>query len=134
MPAQPHDLIGAGWAFPPEHDRGHVELVRGDEEIRQAIQIILETPVGARVMRPEFGSRLHELVFAPINSATVAAARHYVQQALGYWEPRIDVDTVDVRPYPGRPGVLQIEISYTIRATHDERSLVVPFYTIPGEL
>ena len=133
MPALPHDLIGAGWSFPPERDRGRVELVSGDEEITQAIRIILETPVGARVMRPAFGSRLHELVFAPINAATIAAARYYVEQALGYWEPRIDVNDVAVRPCAGQPEVLLIDISYTVRATYDERSLVVPFYTIPGE-
>lgn len=133
MPAQPHDLIGAGWAFPPERNTGRVELVRGDEEIAQAIQIILETPVGTRVMRPEFGSRLHELVFAPINVGTFAAARYYVEQALGYWEPRIEVNQVDVEPASDRPEILLIKIDYTIRTTYDERSLVVPFYTIPGE-
>lgn len=133
MPAQPYNLIGAGWAFPPEQDRGRVELVSGDEEIVQAIRIILETPVGARVMRPEFGSRLHELVFAPINASTIAAARRHVEYALGYWEPRIDVTSVDVQPHPDWPEVLVITIGYTIRATYDERSLVVPFYTIPGE-
>lgn len=133
MPAQRHDLIGSGWYFPPRLDYGSVALATGDDEIIQSIRIILETPVGARMMRPEFGSRLHELVFAPISAATIATARHYVEQALGYWEPRITVSNVDVQPHVQHPEILVIAIDYTIRATYDARSLVVPFYTIPGE-
>jgi uncharacterized protein len=133
MPAQRHDLIGSGWSFPPMLDFGNVALATGEEEIMQAIRIILETPVGARMMRPEFGSRLHELVFASISAATLATARHYVEQALGYWEPRITLNDVDVQPHAQHPEILMIAIDYTIRATYDERSLVVPFYTIPGE-
>ena len=133
MQAQRHDLIGSGWSFPPKLDFGSVALSTGEDEINQSIRIILQTPVGSRVMRPEFGSRLHELVFAPISAATFATARHYVEQSLGYWEPRINVNGVDVRPHAQHPEVLIIAIDYTIRATYDERSLVVPFYTIPGE-
>ena len=133
MPAERHDLIGSGWFFPPTLEFGEVALASDADEITQSIRIILQTPVGSRMMRPEFGSRLHELVFAPISAATIATARHYVEQALGYWEPRIDVTNVDVQPHPQHSEILVIAIEYTIRATYDERSLVVPFYTIPGE-
>jgi hypothetical protein len=133
MPAPQHDLIGVGWAFPPVIGAGSVSLAAQEDEIVQAITIILRTPVGSRVMRPEFGSRLHELVFAPINASTLAAARHAVEQALGYWEPRITVQHVEALPHPEHSGVLLIAIDYQIRSTYDERSLVVPFYTIPGE-
>jgi hypothetical protein len=133
MPTPPHDLIGAGWAFPPAVGAGGVALASHDDEIIQAIRIILETPTGSRVMRPEFGSRLHELVFAPINAATMAATQRAVEQALGYWEPRISVQSVEVLPHPDHAEVVLIVIDYQIRSTYDERSLVVPFYTIPGE-
>ena len=128
------DLIGAGWRFPVGVDgRGSLALSQGDGEIEQAIQIILSTPIGQRVMRPEFGCRIHELTFAPINASTVTAAYHYVEEALGYWEPRIEVEAIDVSADPDSPGCLLITIFYRVKATHDQRALVYPFYTIPDE-
>ncbi len=128
------DLIGTGWAFPPNADgRGGIALVSDAEKIEQAIKIILMTPIGQRVMRPTFGSRLHELVFAPLNAETFGLAERYVQDALTFWEPRIELSNVTARAEPERSYVMLIDIRYRIKATHDERSLVYPFYQIPGE-
>ncbi len=145
------DLVGRGWAFPPHVDgRGRVALTSERSELEQAIQIILMTPLGQRVMRPTFGCGIHDLVFAPINSQTLAQARRYVTEALAMWEPRIMVTNVDVRPAymadnttggeihtfeheRGRSSVLLIEIQYKVKTTHDQRSLVYPFYLIPEE-
>jgi uncharacterized protein len=128
------DLIGAGWRFPVGVDgRGALALSQGDSEIEQAIQIILSTPIGQRVMRPEFGCRIHELTFAPINASTTTAAIHYVEEALGYWEPRIEVESIEVAVDPESPGCLLLTIFYRVKATYDQRALVYPFYTIPGE-
>lgn len=129
-------IIGRGWAFPLGVDsRGVISLTDEQSEIEQAILIILSTPIGTRVMRPTFGSRLHELVFAPNNSQTAAQARRYVEEALGMWEPRIRVRNVEVLPdtQSGNDSRLMIQISYEIKASHDPRSLVHPFYLIPGE-
>ena len=79
------------------------------------------------------GSRLHELVFAPANPETFGLAEMYVQDALNFWEPRIELIDVIARTDEDRPGFLLIAIRYRIKATHDERSLVYPFYQIPGE-
>ena len=133
MPASP-DLIGRGWAFPLGVDtRGGIALTEGDEEIRQAIVLILRTRRGARVMRPEFGCRIWELLFAPNDSSTWTLAGHHVREALGWWEPRIEVEDVHALADPGNPAAVEIEVEYTIRATHDRRSLVFPFYLIPDE-
>jgi hypothetical protein len=128
-------IIGSGWRFPIEVDgRGGIALSRGDDEIEEAIELILSTPLGLRLMRPAFGCRIHELVFAPMNAGTFTAARHFVEEALGMWEPRIDVAEVRCAPVETHQGaVLKITVDYRIRATHDERSLVWPFYTIPEE-
>jgi phage baseplate assembly protein W len=129
-----NDIIGSGWAFPPKIDaQGGLALTQGHAELDQAIQIILTTSPGQRVMRPTFGCRLHELVFAPNDSHTAARARRYVEEALGMWEPRIRVTRVEVGPDPGAANCLLIEIEYQIKATHDKRSLVHPFYLIPEE-
>ncbi len=128
------DIIGKGWAFPPQIDRqGGLALAQGDTELNQAMQIILTTAPGQRVMRPVFGCRLHELLFAPNDSHTAGLARRYVEEALGMWEPRINVLDVDAYPDPDRGHCLVIKIDYEVKATHDKRSLVHPFYLIPEE-
>jgi len=133
MPAS-LDLIGRGWAYPLGVDaRGGIALAEGDEEIRQAIILIVRTRRGARVMRPEFGCRIWELLFAPNDASTWTMAGHHVREALGWWEPRIVVDDVSAAPDPGDPAALEVTVQYTIRSTHDRRSLVFPFYLIPDE-
>lgn len=136
-----NDIIGRGWVFPPQVDaQGKVALTNQSNEIEQSIWIILGTAQGERVMRPTFGSRLHELVFEPINTETMALARKYVEDALGMWEPRITVLDVQIAypfekqtEYAYAPGILSIFVRYEVKTTLDERTLVFPFATIPGE-
>ena len=128
------DFLGKGWAFPVGVDsRGGIALVHGEDDIEQSIRIILETSPGERVMRPEFGCGIHDLVFAPNSPTTAGLIAYRVREALGRWEPRIEVTGVDVRADPQRDAVLLIEIHYTIRSTNDRRNLVYPFYRIPEE-
>ncbi|MCB8942762.1 MAG: GPW/gp25 family protein [Ardenticatenaceae bacterium] len=125
------DIVGRGWAFPPEIGvQGGLMLTDERSEIEQAIKIILLTAPGQRVMRPRFGCRIHELVFAPNNVNTAAQARRFVQEALNMWEPRIDIVDIIAGPDPHQGNRLLIEIQYTIKATSDTRSLVFPFYMI----
>ncbi len=128
------DVIGKGWAFPPRlGPHGQIELVGGAAEIEQAILMILRTSPGQRVMRPEFGCGLQDLVFMPNNSQTANQIRRTVRLSLGRWEPRIQDIEVDVQPDPDDDARLLIDIRYRIKATRDQRSLVYPFYLIPGE-
>ena len=128
------DVIGKGWGFPPRLGRhGDIALVSGSTEIEQSILIILRTAPGQRVMRPEFGCDLHDLVFMPNNSDTASKVKRAVRRALGRWEPRISVLSVDANSDREDSARLLIEIHYRIKATHDRRSLVYPFYLIPEE-
>lgn len=128
------EIIGRGWSFPPQTDpQGRLALTNERNELQQSILVILSTSPGQRVMRPTFGCRLQELVFQPNNSHTIAQVRRYVEEALGMWEPRINVHTVDVRTDPQDAGRLLIDVEYDVRSTRDRRSLVYPFYLIPGE-
>ena len=134
MPDTTKDFLGAGWKFPPRLDaRGSIELASQEQGIEEAIQIILLTNKGERPMRPEFGSDLFRLTFAPMNTATAGLAARYVREALARWEPRIGVTQVYAQSDPGHENRLMISIDYTIPATNSERNLVFPFYTIPGE-
>jgi phage baseplate assembly protein W len=128
------DFLGTGWAFPVHVDaHGRIALAHHERDIEEAIRIILLTPKGQRVMRPEFGCQVHDLIFAPNDATTAGLAAHYVEEALNMWEPRIRVLDVEARPDRDDPGRLLIKVQYEIKATHDKRSLVFPFYSIPGE-
>jgi phage baseplate assembly protein W len=128
------DFVGAGWAFPLATDAtGGIALVVREREIEEAIRLILATAPGERPMRPEFGCRVHDHVFAPINAATAGAISNDVRSALEQWEPRIDVLEVLVSFDHADVGTLYIDIHYSIRGYNDTRNLVFPFYTIPEE-
>ena len=125
------DFIGAGWAFPVATDAtGGIALVVREQELEQAIQLILATAPGDRPMRPEFGCRIHERVFGPANAATAGQISHDVQTALERWEPRIDVREVRVRFDRAEAGRLDVDISYAVRGHNEPRNLVFPFYVI----
>ncbi|MBE2198350.1 MAG: GPW/gp25 family protein [Anaerolinea sp.] len=126
-----NEIVGSGWSFPPQvGPQGNLLLTSDRNEIEQAIYIILRTVQGQRVMRPRFGCRIHELLFAPNNAQTARLAERYVEEALGMWEPRIIVMEVTAEPVESR---LLLDIKYKIKATNDPRSLVFPFYLIPEE-
>jgi uncharacterized protein len=124
------DFLGLGWNFPvgPDHG-GQVQLAPDAEEgIRQSIWLILATSPGERVMRPDFGCGIHDLVFGVNNAAMATAVTGAVREALATWEPRIDVLDVYAAPDPTRPKVLVIEINYQVRSTNSRFNLVYPFY------
>jgi phage baseplate assembly protein W len=124
------DFLGLGWNFPVGlDDGGQIELAPdGEQGIRQSIWTILATSPGERVMRPDFGCGLNDLVFGVNNAATATAVTRAVREALATWEPRIDVLDVYAAPDPSRPDVLVIEINYQVRATNSRFNLVYPFY------
>jgi phage baseplate assembly protein W len=129
-------FLGVGWAFPVQADpsSGDMSTAVYEEDIRQAILLILETNLGERVMRPDFGSGLRELVFEPLNTRTMALVQHRVEQALITWEPRIRVQEVRVQAQGTARNTLLVTISYEIRATNTFYNLVYPFYLQEGRL
>jgi len=124
-------FLGVGWNFPVATDGGQTEMVRYEEDVRQAILIILLTGHGERLMRPQFGAGLNDFMFEPINPTTMASLQRRVEDALIDWEPRIDVIAVTVAP-ADRPGTVLIDITYRIRATNSVGNLVYPFYMGEG--
>jgi len=128
------DFVGQGWSWPAGvGHRGGIALVSGDTELGQAIRLILGTALGERPMRPEFGCGIHDLVFDPSDSTLAGLVAHEVRASLLRWEPRVDVEDVQVTFDPDRPGLALIDVSYLVRTTNDRRNLVVPFYSIPEE-
>lgn len=126
-------FLGEGWAFPPclEPD-GEIEIVVYEEDIRQAILIILRTSRRERVMRPDFGAGLDDFIFEPLSETTKQLVRQRVEESLIDWEPRIIVEEVTVDVDQAALGKLLISISYRIRATNTLHNLVYPFYLQEG--
>ncbi len=126
-------FLGVGWAFPVAlNPSKEVSVAKYEDDVRQAIWIILGTAQGERLMRPDFGAGLHALAFEPINSTTMALLRQRVEQALTLWEPRIDSVAVQVSAQPAQ-GRLMIDIRYRVRTTNTFYNLVYPFYLQEGE-
>jgi hypothetical protein len=127
-------FLGRGWSFPIEVDAaGKVQYSESEQKVQESVLIILGTARGERVMRPDFGSRLHELVFAPVNSSTKSLIAHYATEALVQWEARIDVLRVGVREEPSSEGKVLVDVEYRVRSTNSIFNLVYPFYLNGGK-
>jgi phage baseplate assembly protein W len=129
----PTRILGVGWGFPVAFiNTGSKEkrfaVAEYEESVRQSILIILSTAKGERVMRPDFGCGLDELVFAVNGSATQGMAEFEVREALQNWEPRIDVLRVEASSTGQRGEQLLIQIDYRVRMTDTRYNLVYPFY------
>jgi Bacteriophage baseplate protein W len=122
-------FLGVGVGFPVRlTSEQTLESAIYEEDIRQAIRIILGTNPGERLMRPDFGAGLNQFVFEPLNTTTMAQVKTRVEEALIDWEPRIDVGEVRVSADPSDRNTLLIEVQYRVRATDSRQNLVYPFY------
>lgn len=126
-------FLGVGWAFPLrlEPDRTLATAVY-EEDVREAIRIILGTRRNERVMRPDFGAGLEDFVFEPVSTTTMELLKKRVEEALIDWEPRIDVEKVTVTTDPARRDRLLIVLDYRVRSTNVHYNLVYPFYLDEG--
>ena len=112
------EFLGRGFSFPFEVNpaTGAVAMSEYEENIRQCVSVVLGTKPGERQMLPEFGCRIHELLFAPHTQATAALISHYVRESLQRWEPRVEL--VRVRSRPERGGAIRVEVDYKVIATN----------------
>jgi hypothetical protein len=127
----PNDYVGAGFAFPiGVNVQGSLQLSSSTPNLEESIRIILGTKLGERVYRPNFGCRIADLVFEPMNTQTLLRIRLYVEEALSMWEPRIILRDVITEPDPTE-GIVNINIIYQPKGSYDSRSMVYPFYLVP---
>jgi phage baseplate assembly protein W len=128
------EFLGRGWKFPVGIDsEGKIEMSEYEQDIREAIWVILGTAKGERVMRPDFGCGIHDFVFASINTATIGLIEASVREALTLWEPRIELKEVSVSAEQADVGKLLVSINYMVRATNNEFNLVYPYYLTEGK-
>ncbi len=133
------DFLGTGWSFPPTFSTltWSVNMVSNDLDIHESLWILFSTRIGERIMVPEYGSDIYQMVFRAINTTLTTQIQNMVRQAILNWEPRIDVDEVKVEVSPDEDGLLLIGVNYNIRRTNTRSNMVYPFYlneaTIPPQ-
>jgi phage baseplate assembly protein W len=125
-------FVGRGFSWPLEVDHtGSLKLTNGDDELDRSIQVVLMTAPGERLMRPEFGCRIWDLLFEPVTANLLGLIAQAVRDAVAQWEPRVVVDDVIPVADADNSALIRIAVSYRVRATNDRRNLVYPFYVIP---
>jgi phage baseplate assembly protein W len=123
------EFLGVGWKFPVQVDSaGNIATSAFEQDIREAIRIILSTGKGERAMRPDFGCGIHEFVFDSMSTTTIGLIESSVREALIRWEPRIELLRLRVSTEAADVGQLLVGIDYRVRATNNEFNLVYPFY------
>jgi len=128
------EFLGTGLSFPPAFDKTvrDIRMVSAGADIRQSIEIILSTRPGERVLEPDFGCNLDQMLFEPLNLTLVSYMREVVKTALILHEPRIDVNDVVIRQDDAREGLVLIAVDYTVRSTNSRFNFVYPFYIQEG--
>ena len=132
--ASDREFLGKGWRFPVALNlTGGLSQSSLEENVRESIFIILGTAPGERVMRPDFGCRIHDLMFAPNNDETAARAEYYCEEALYKYEARITGVKCKAVPNPDEPNRLDVRIAYQIAGQTSKKNLVYPFYLLKSE-
>lgn len=127
-------FMGTGWKFPVEVDSstGKIKMAQNEEDIAEAIRIILSTARGERVMRPSFGCGLHSFVFGSTDRTTLQLLETDIREAIIVWEPRVDKVTVEINVSNEDSYKLEIRIGYVVRQTNNLFNMVYPFYLNEG--
>ncbi|HEX2926977.1 MAG TPA: GPW/gp25 family protein [Ruminiclostridium sp.] len=121
------DFLGRGLKYPISVKRSNLRTSVGEESIKESIMLILGTARGERVMRPDFGCRLNDMVFSSHDLGTATLIQTYVEEALLNWEPRIEVQNVSATMLKEEP-IVEINVEYIVKSSNCKANLVYPFY------
>ena len=129
--AQNNSFLGTGWGFPITFSKRNgctVRMVSEEEDIRESLSILFNTRLGERVMRPDFGGALEDLLFEPVNASLIAYIKDLITKAILYYEPRIDLENVEILTNQVNEGFVEIDLTIIIRETNSRFNFVFPFY------
>ena len=132
----PEGFLGCGWKFPPAVDpvTGRMLMISQEEDIAEAVRIILFTGKGERIMQPEFGCGIQRFAFSDLSTIALRSMQQEIVDALVHWEPRIREVTAEISRERIGEGVLDIQVSYIVRSTNNPFNLVFPYYINEGTL
>jgi len=127
-------FLGRGWSFPPAFDKAskNVAMLEEKKDIESSLEILLSTRLGERIMQPNYGCNLDEMVFEAMNLTMLTYLKDLVENAILYFEPRIDLEGLEIDTTQELEGVLLIRIDYTVRTTNSRFNFVYPFYKNEG--
>lgn len=130
------NFLGRGWTFPPTftNSNGTVKLVAEEDDIVQSLKIILTTRPGERLTNPEFGCKMFDYLFDPINIQTEKNIVDAIQRAIVEFEPRITVENIVLDTEQELEGIVSIDLTYVIRKINTRSNIVFPFYKLEGTL
>lgn len=129
-----NDFLGRGWSFPPRFDMTTQSVVMTErvEDIQKSLEILLSTRVGERIMQPKYGCNMDELVFEALDTTTKTLIIDKIKTAVLYFEPRIEIEKIELNTENEMEGMILIEIEYVVRATNSRFNFVYPYYRIEG--
>ena len=127
-------FLGRGWKFPPTFNksRRHAEMVEHEEDIREALHIILLTTKGERILQPEFGSDLKRHLFESITNTKITELTEDIRRAILLGEPRVICNQIEARRDIQNEALILFKINYTVRSTNNRSNIVFPFYIDEG--
>lgn len=128
------DFLGTGWGFPPTFDNttNKVAMTSDEADIQLSLQILLSTRKGERVMLPDYGCNLNEMLFEPMNATFKSYISEMIRTSILYYEARIDLNSLLIDDSQDAEGIIIINISYTVRTTNSRFNFVCPFYKREG--
>ncbi|MEF3077319.1 GPW/gp25 family protein [Methylobacter sp. Wu1] len=129
-----NSFLGRGWSFPPTFNRSNagVEMLAEEADIASSLEILLSTRPGERLMLPQYGCNLDELLFENLDTRMKTLMADKIESAILYFEPRILLDGVRLREDQQLEGVVLIEIDYRVKTTNSRFNFVYPYYKTEG--
>ena len=126
-------FIGRGWSFPPRFNSkmNQLELVEGEEEIRESLVLLFSTRLGERLTNPEFGCAIHDLILDTLNTSLKREIEKVIRHAVLIYEPRIDIESINIEADEPE-GIVYVGMEYLIRTVNVRTNIVYPFYKLEG--
>jgi phage baseplate assembly protein W len=130
-------FLGRGWSFPPTFNRSHrsrpgVEMLEQEADIASSLEVLLSTSQGERMMLPQYGCNLQELVFESLDTRMKTLMADKIESAILYHEPRIELENVRLEESRELEGVVLIEVVYRVKSTNSRFNFVFPYYKEEG--
>src|SRR6476660_7562664 len=127
-------FLGTGWGFPPSFSNkaAQVGLLTDEDDIQSSLEILLSTRQGERVMRQDYGCNLDEMVFEPLTTTFKTYIKDLISTAILYYEPRIQVNKIELDDTGEMEGKILISVDYTVRSTNSRYNCVYPYYIKEG--
>ena len=138
---RPRDtFLGTGWGFPPTFEKSGnnqlcgVKMVSQLEDIQESLTILFSTRLNERVMRPQYGGSLEELLFEPINESLVTYVKDLITNSILYYEPRIDLENIEIQTANAMEGQIKVILTLTVRTTNSRFNFVYDYYLLEGTI